>query len=339
MPKINPILKSSPVIKKFERNPILSADDIEYDASLIFNAGVTKYNGKYVMLFRNDYGTTEREYHTKSFTGTNIGIAFSDDGINWKAEKEPFIKYEDVNNDEISRFYDPRLTLIDNELYMCFAVDTAHGIRGGIGKIHNLKELEILSLSAPDNRNMVLFPEKINGLYTRLERPFPVYGRWNYPGGRFDVWCSQSPDMKFWGETKLVLGVEDVPYANDKIGPGAPPIKTDKGWLTVFHTVDIDSNRGKNGWEEKWTKRYCAGVMLLDLDDPSKVIGISKEPLIAPELPYETDEGYRQNVIFPGGVILEDNNEVKIYYGASDTVECLATADLDDLINLCVGSK
>ena len=141
MQKLNPILKSSSVIKKFENNPILSAKDIGYDASLIFNAGVTKYNGKYVMLFRNDYGTTESEYHIKSFAGTNIGMAFSDDGIHWKAEKEPFIKYEDINNDEISRFYDPRLTLIDNELYMCFAVDTAHGIRGGIGKIHNLKEL------------------------------------------------------------------------------------------------------------------------------------------------------------------------------------------------------
>lgn len=75
--------------------------------------------------------------------------------------------------------------------------------------------------------------------------------------------------------------------------------------------------------------------MLLDLDNPSKVIGMSKLPLIAPDMPYETDEGYRQNVIFPGGMIAEPNGEVKIYYGAADTVECLATANIDDLINLC----
>jgi beta-1,4-mannooligosaccharide/beta-1,4-mannosyl-N-acetylglucosamine phosphorylase len=75
--------------------------------------------------------------------------------------------------------------------------------------------------------------------------------------------------------------------------------------------------------------------MLLDLDDPTKVIGMSKSPLIAPELPYETDEGFRQNVIFPGGMILEDDRQVKIYYGASDTVECVATANVDDLIELC----
>ena len=79
--------------------------------------------------------------------------------------------------------------------------------------------------------------------------------------------------------------------------------------------------------------------MLLDLEDPSKVIGMSKLPLIAPETDYEVDEGLRQNVIFPGGMILEDDGEVKIYYGASDTVECLATANVDDLIGLCTEEK
>lgn len=84
---------------------------------------------------------------------------------------------------------------------------------------------------------------------------------------------------------------------------------------------------------------YNAGIMLLDLEDPSKVIGMSKLPLIAPETDYEVDEGLRQNVIFPGGMILEDDGEVKIYYGASDTVECLATANVNDLINLCTEEK
>ena len=132
------------------------------------------------------------------------------------------------------------------------------------------------------------------------------------------------------------MAVENVPYANDKVGPGAPPIKTDKGWLTLFHAVDIDKSRGKNGWENIWQKRYCAGIMLLDSDNPEKIIGMSKLPLIAPEEIYETDEGFRTNVIFPGGMILEDDGEVKIYYGASDTVECMATANVNDLISLCI---
>ena len=81
------------------------------------------------------------------------------------------------------------------------------------------------------------------------------------------------------------------------------------------------------------------GIMLLDLEDPTKIIGMYDKPLIAPELPFESNEGFRQNVIFPGGMILEDSGEVKIYYGAADTVECLATANVDDLIKLCLEGK
>ena len=201
----------------------------------------------------------------------------------------------------------------------------------------DFENFEILSLSAPDNRNMVLFPQRTGGKYVRLERPFPVYGRGG--GDRFDIWCSDSPDLRYWGNTQLVLGVEDVPFANDKLGPAAPPVRTEKGWLTTFHAVDRDPSRGKNGWEDQWQKRYCAGIMLLDLEDPSKVIGMSKLPLIAPEAPYEVEGGFRNNVIFPGGMILEDSGEVKIYYGAADTVECLATADVDDLLKLCIEKK
>lgn len=93
---------------------------------------------------------------------------------------------------------------------------------------------------------------------------------------------SFSNDLKYWGDSKLLMGVEDVPFANVLIGPGAPPIKTEAGWLNLFHTVDIDHTRGKNGWEASWQKRYCAGIMLLDLDHSSIIIGMSKEPLNVP---------------------------------------------------------
>lgn len=334
MGTVYPELKTANVIKKYDGNPILSASDVAYKSSLVFNAGVVKYEGNYIMIFRNDYGATEETFPEKGLSGTNLGIAYSRDGIHWQADSSPFLSLESVKTEEVSRFYDPRLTVIEGKLYICFAVDTRHGVRGGIGRIHDLKTLEILNMTVPDNRNMVLFPEKVGGMYTRLERPFPVYGR----GGkdRFDIWFSQSPDLKFWGNEALVLAVEHVPFANDKIGPAAPPIKTEKGWLTTFHAVDRDDSRGKNGWEEKWTKRYTTGIMLLDLENPSKVIGLSKTPLIAPDLPYEVDIGFRQNVVFPGGMILEDNGEVKIYYGASDTVECLATAAVNDLLKLCL---
>lgn len=330
MAKMLPEYKSSKVITRYNGGePILSKKDIPYEAECIFNAGVTKYHGKYVMVFRNDYRFDGRG----AFGKCVIGIAFSQDGIRWEVQDKPFLTVEDMGDPDVTRVYDPRLTVIEDRCYLCFAVDTRHGLRGGIAVTEDFQKIEVLSLTVPDNRNMVLFPEKIGGRYVRLERPFPVYSR----GGtdRFDIWMSASPDLKYWGESRLLMGVEQVPYANDKIGPGAPPVKTDAGWLTLFHAVDIDRTRGKNGWEERWQKRYCAGIMLLDLENPSKIIGMYREPLIAPETTYEVEEGFRTNVIFPGGLILEEDGTVKIYYGASDTVECLATARVDDLIRLC----
>ncbi len=315
------------ILKKMDK-PVLTYKDIPYHAALIFNAGVAKFKGKYVMVFRNDYGDMEK--HT--LEGTNVGVAYSDDGINWTPLDKPWFAWSDG---EVRRAYDPRLTVIDDELYICMALDTRHGIRGAIGKIKDFDNPpEIISISAPDNRNMALFPEKINGKYIRLERPMPVYSRGR---DRFDLWLSESPDLIHWGNTRLVLGVEDVPFANDKVGPGAPPIKTDKGWLMAFHAVELDKERGKHGWEDRWQKMYYAGIALLDLNDPSKVLGMYKEPLIVTDRDYEEENGYRTDVIFPGGLILEDNGEVKIYYGASDTVECVATANVDDLIKLCLG--
>ena len=325
---LTPALNSSKVITRYQHNPILAAKDIPYPAEMVFNAGVTKFNGKYITIFRNDYNFVEGR-----LPDTNLGIAFSDDGLHWSVRETPFFTIDQLEQEEIIRIYDPRLTVIEGRCYICFAADTHHGLRGGIAVTDNFENFRIISMSVPDNRNMVLFPEKINGMYVRLERPFPVYSR----GGvdRFDTWLSKSLDLIYWGESALVLAVEDVPFANDKIGPAAPPVKTEKGWLTTFHAVDIDPSRGKNGWEASWKKRYTAGIMLLDLNNPEKVIGISKEPLIAPEVDYEIKDGFRNHVIFPGGMILEEDGEVKIYYGAADIVECLATAHVDDLIRLC----
>ncbi|MBN2640285.1 MAG: glycoside hydrolase family 130 protein [Victivallales bacterium] len=313
---------------KYSGNPVLSAQNIPYNSSLVFNAGVTKYNGKYIMVFRNDYGFFPGGQKDK---GTNIGVAFSDDGLNWETQPTPWIEIKD--DPEISRFYDPRLTVIDGRCYMCFAVDTEHGVRGGVAVTDDFDSYEILSMSTPDNRNMVLFPEKIKGNFIRLERPFPEYGR-GYKE-RFDIWMSESPDCRYWGDTRLVLGTEDVPFANSKIGPGAPPVKTSAGWLTTFHAVWKHEDKLLKGWETSdWRKEYYGGLALLDLDDPSKVIGIYKEPLLKAEHEYEID-GFRGSVIFPGGMILEDDGEVKIYYGAADTFEAVATADVNYLISLC----
>ena len=323
------------IIQRHSLNPVLSAKDVPYDASLVFNAGVAKWQGRYVMLFRNDYGQTEQSWREIHATGqwphlsTNIGIATSADGVHWEVGPKPVFQMRD---EEILRVYDPRLTIVEGRPILCFAMDTKHGLRGGVATTNDFEKFDILSLSVPDDRNMAMFPERIGGRYVRLERPMPVYSR---GAGKeaFDIWLSESPDLRFWGESRLVLGAERVPYATTKIGPAAPPVRTPKGWLATIHSVRV-VERELASWEGGWHKEYCAGLMLLDPDDPSKVIGLSREPILPPVEDYETT-GYRGNVIFPGGMILEDSGEVKIYYGAADTVECLATADLGELLALC----
>ena len=328
---------SEGLLKRSPLNPILQAGDAPYSSSLVFNAGVAKYEGCYVMLFRNDYGVTEQDWlDYRNGTGpqpgrfdTNLGFATSADGVRWEVAPTPRWK---VESEEIFRVYDPRITVLEGVAYICFAMDTRHGVRAGVARTTDFTDFEILSLTTPDNRNMVLFPEKIGGQYYRLERPFPVYGT---GGNFFDIWGSRSHDLCYWGDHNLVLAHEKVSFCNDKLGPAAPPVRTPAGWLTTFHSVWCLKDQLLGGWEGGWNRIYYPGIMLLDLEDPSRVIGMSPTPLWRPEAPYEV-HGFRSQVIFPGGMILEDSGEVKIYYGASDTVECLVTAHVDDLLALCL---
>jgi beta-1,4-mannooligosaccharide/beta-1,4-mannosyl-N-acetylglucosamine phosphorylase len=333
--------KKVELMTRHPRNPVLSASDVPYASSLTFNAGVVRHQGEYLMVFRNDYGHDGQG----GFAGTNIGLARSSDGINWTVDPEPILA-EDVVREElkrsmghryapgfIRRIYDPRLTVIEGRIHLCFAVDTDHGICGGVAETEDFKTYKWLSLSAPDNRNMVLFPRRIGGRYVRYERPMPVYMR-QHPEA-FPIWCAESPDLQYWGCNRPVLGVDEVPYANMKIGPAAPPVETPQGWLVSFHAVHGDPSNRLDGWEPKgWFKSYYAGLMLVDLDDPSRLLGMMKAPLLAPETAYEKN-GFRGNVIFPCGMLLEDSGEVKLYYGAADTCVALASAHVDDLLAAC----
>jgi len=327
---------------RHSRNPVLASSQVPFPSTLTFNAGVVRFEGRYVMVFRNDYG---REGDPK-FDGTNIGLAISNDGLAWEVAPQPLFTQAGIQAvfqqllghrytpNFVRRIYDPRLTIIEGRAYMCFAIDTAHGVCGGVATTEDFKSFEWLSVSAPDNRNMVLFPRRIRGNYCRLERPFPVYMRDNPES--FPIWSAESPDLLFWGRHRPVLGADEVPYANSKIGPAAPPIETSRGWLVSIHAVHKNPAKRLLGWEPQgWFKTYYAGLMLLDLEDPAKVIGLMREPLLIPEATYETI-GFRGSVVFPCGMILEDSGEVKLYYGAADTVVALATAHVDDLVTLCV---
>lgn len=344
-------MKAPPALSKHPSNPVLSAEDVPYLATTVFNAGVVYWEGRYIMMFRNDYSASG----TYPFDGCNLGLAESKDGVDWTVWREPVWTLERARKacaafydarfglDEILRFYDPRLTVIEDRCYLCFALDTLHGIRGGIAVTSDFEHFDILSLSVPDNRNMVLFPERIGGRFVRLERPFPVYSKTvNNPGAAdnpqheaFDIWLCDSENLRDWGDARLVLGAEEVPFANGKIGPAAPPLRTPRGWLTTFHAVWKDDAHPLKGWEQRpWCKTYHAGLMLLDLHQPDRVVAMRRTPLLTPDEPYEED-GFRGSVIFPCGLVAGAGDEVKIYYGAADTCVALATASLDDLVASC----
>jgi beta-1,4-mannooligosaccharide/beta-1,4-mannosyl-N-acetylglucosamine phosphorylase len=317
-------LQTDPRIHRYSQNPIVSAVNVPYPAGLVFNAGVTKWQGRYVMLFRNDL----TDVAARKVTGHSLGLAFSNDGVTWNVANTPL---NAAPRHPLTGFYDPRLTVLEGRLYLCFATGN-RGTSAGIAVTDDLERWEVLNVTVPDNRNLVLFPERIGGKIVRLERPFAGYLR---AGDRFDVWLSKSPDGRYWGESELVLTCDQLPWTNDKIGPAAPPIKTPKGWLTLLHAVDRDNTR-RWGWEGNWNKRYTMGVALLDLHNPAKVLGYSRSPILVPEARYSYEsEGYRPYVIFATGAILEDNGEVKIYYGAADTHMALATAHVDDLLAMC----
>jgi len=290
---------------------------------------VVRTDDRYVMVFRVDHGySTNRVGY--GFATIDIGIALSEDGVKWDVQKRTVLG--SLKNDENLWAYDPRLVTIGDAHYLTFCIDTLPGMRAGIARTTDFEQFEVLSLSLPDLRNVVLFPEIIDGRYARLERPFPIYLRrtWGQVD-RFDIWMSRSADLCYWGETELMLAVEQVPYATEKIGPGPPPVRTDDGWLVVFHAVDTQADREAAGWEGTWTKRYTAGAMLLDLEEPSRVLGITSEPILVPEAPYEMTQGFRPNVVFPTGHMVQ-GDQSWIYYGAADSVICLATAATADLL-------
>lgn len=163
MPAVEPKINSAKCIRKI-LHPILTDKDLPYEASLVFNAGVSKINGKYVMVFRNDYGTTEEEFYAtgKWLDRTALGVAISENGVDgWAVKEKPICDFYRFSNDEVKRLYDPRITVIDGKNYLCLAMDTAHGIRGCIAEVdESFENINIISASVPDNRNMVLFPKR-----------------------------------------------------------------------------------------------------------------------------------------------------------------------------------
>jgi beta-1,4-mannooligosaccharide/beta-1,4-mannosyl-N-acetylglucosamine phosphorylase len=327
---------SPPWLHRHPANPVLAAADVPYESELVFNCSVLREGGQYTTVFRNDF---RPDRDTIGGFDTNFGRASSPDGVHWSVEPTPLLH---VRTDYIKRLYDPRVTPLEGRYYLTACASTEDGPRAVCYGSDDLRTFDLIDMSLPCSRNTLLFPEKINGYYYRLERPMwsaidSLYlkhaGAWI--GQYFDIFISRSPDLVHWGGSQPLIRTAQIPYANIKIGPGAVPIRTAHGWLLLIHGVDFDPQRGKNGWEPAWKCRYHGGVALLDLDDPTRLLGYGRTPLITPEAPYETDGGYRNHVVFPMAGLVDEQGKIEIYYGAADTVICLATANIEQLIAMC----
>jgi predicted GH43/DUF377 family glycosyl hydrolase len=226
----------------------------------------------------------------------------------------PFARYEEYGIE------DPRITRIDDIYYITYVCYSSFDCRAGLALTRDFWSFERVGLiSLPDNKDVVLFPGKIGGRYARLDRPMTAIS------GRRDVWISYSPDLLYWGDARVVMTPRPGRWDGAKIGAGPPPIETERGWLLLYHGV-----RGT-----ACGQIYRLGVALLDLENPSRVVGRAEEPILYPAAP-EDLLGDVRNVVFTDGAIIEDDGELRIYYGAADQVMCLATANVNDLIALCL---
>jgi predicted GH43/DUF377 family glycosyl hydrolase len=295
------------VIKRYAHNPILTKAQIPYPVETVHNAAVVKYEGEYIMLFRSHLRTGR----------SIIGLARSPNGFDFTADSQPFLTgepgYEEFGVE------DPRITLLDGEYLITYSAYSRSGVRIALAKTKDFVKVERVSLiTEADYRNTVIFPAKFNGLYARLDRPHSEISPWS-------IWISYSPDLIFWGESQLIM--KPVPYHWDemKIGPGAPPIRTERGWLSIYHGV----------FKTMDGSVYRLGVALHDLEDPAEILGVGDSWILQPEDPWEVT-GYVHNVVFTCGAVPEPDGTVKIYWGGADTVMCVGEANLNDLVDLCL---
>jgi predicted GH43/DUF377 family glycosyl hydrolase len=304
------LLRGRDLLHRWERNPIITLHDVPFRCNTVFNGTPVKLDGEYLMIVRVE---GQQGY---SF----FALARSRDGLHFEVEDEPCMLPATEGPFQLweeNGIEDPRLTRIEGTHYVMYTSVCRYGHRIALAKTDDFHRYERIALvSGPGNKDGVLFPERFDGLYARLDRP---YG--NDVGS---IWISYSPDLINWGRSELVFSPRPRYWDSYRIGASAPPILTDRGWLEIYHGVKMTSAG----------PIYRIGTAMLDKDDPAKVIGRCLAPVLSPREGYER-VGDVGNVVFACGAIVDDDGEVKVYYGAADTSICVATGTLDELIDSC----
>lgn len=325
------------LLQRYEKNPILIPNEANWwESKAVFNCAILHSENKFHMLYRA-IGEYERYI-------SRIGYASSTDGYSFARSNH--IALEPTQDYEKYGIEDPRMVEIDNQVYITYVILSAYVTDGAVVEASTalatttdfLKytRLRVITSKGSNNKDVVLFPEKMNqqqssvlssstssnnadgaGKYFFLHRPSSWIGS-TYGVDKPSIWLGEGNALTNFEKHTLLLKPEED-WEELKVGAGPPPIKTRAGWLVIYHGVSRE-------------KVYSAGAALLDLHDPSKIIGRTKTPILEPKEPYEK-LGDVNNVVFPTGACIVDNDKLFVYYGAADKVCCLATTDLNYLLD------
>jgi predicted GH43/DUF377 family glycosyl hydrolase len=345
------------IAKRFAENPLLSPADLPASGkglqiTCLLNPGAFQYQGKTWLIVRVAERPEQKEniisFPILTETGSIKIIEIPKDDPALKATDARVINYKGVDylttlshlrllcSDDGIRFYEPdgyqslvgegilqtfgvedcRVTFLENKYYLTFTAVSDNGVGVGLRTTTDWKNFQSHGMMLPPhNKDCTIFDEKINGLYYVLHRPSSVDIGGNY------IWLAESPDGIHWGNHKCIIKTRNDTWDSARVGAGAAPIKTDKGWLEIYH----GANR---------QHQYCLGAFLLDLNDPSKVIARTEVPIMAPSTTYELS-GFFGNVVFTNGHIVHpDGDTITIYYGASDEFVCGAQFSINEICSL-----
>lgn len=301
-------------LKRYENNPILTPTENWWECKCVFNPAAC-YDGEKVHIIYRAIGEDNL---------SRMGYAWSRDGFNIDYRCELPI-FEGDGGIELERLgvEDPRVVHIDGEYYITYVAASVYPAshprpafsfgapwktRVCIARTRDFVNFERLGAVLPDldDKDAVLFPEKINGRYAMLHRIFP------------DIWICFSENMVDWTDDQVLMGLRPEHWDSGRLGAGAPPIKTEKGWMELYHAASTD-------------RIYRLGTVLLDLQDPTKVISRAEEPCFSPEEPYE-QIGLVPNVVFACGIVEKDEKYL-VYYGGADQVVGVAWVEKSELLN------
>jgi len=340
---------------RFPENPLLSPRNVrptrpDFVVQCLLNPGALKYKGRFGLLLRVAERPRQEEgwittvirnpacsegteilrfrlsdpevdvsdprilsHKGKSYLTTlsHLRLAWSDDGVHFTVDERPAL--EGDGPQETYGMEDCRVTQIGSLYCLTYSAAFAHGYGVGLVTTRDWATYDRHGMIFPTpNKDCTLFPEMIGEIYWALHRPSST------TLGGSDIWIARSPDLVHWGRHECVVRTREGLWDNARVGAGAAPIRTDSGWLVIYH--------GANNQH-----RYCLGAFLLDLNDPARVLARSLNPIMEPLAEYERC-GFFGNVVFTNGHIVE-GDRVKVYYGASDEVVCGAEFSLSELVD------